>query len=722
MYSSKYKSLFLCFILSFFSQIEKGKCHSTEFQKDSTQIIFLLKCARQHSLTDFPNAILETKNALYLAINLNDKKILFNVYRNTGDIYENNCRLKDAYIFYEKALNLQDFISVGKKLDIYLDWAIVNKKLFNYTVSRDYYNKILDLANSSHDLEMVQYAYSGLGSLNASLSDCDVAINFHLKANEIAVTRKDTGSIISIQVNIATIHIQTGSFRLAYNTLEKAFKMASTSKDSIRMGCILNGYGKVYNAEKQYQKAITHHQNALTFFNNAANKRMISETLGFLADVYTQAGQYTEAEKTFKQCFEYKDFFEFYEHPNLYLKVGNLYLKTQKPTQAKAMFNESLNLATKRGFKDITQKSYWGLAEVSEQLGDYKNTVKFIKISKTYEDSLATDDKIKRVAEAEYKYDMGKAESEYKLNMAERQKEIHILQYRQNRIVVLLLSILLFAGILFFYYYAQQKAKSNLILSEKNTEIKLKNDRLEKSNEILQQFAYASAHDLKEPLRSISGFVSIIDKKYAKLLPPEASDYMKFVTVGVKRMESLIAALLEYSTVAADSEDIHKATSLVDILEDVKDNLHGVIVEKNALITSKGFLPALKISRLHQTQLLQNLIGNAVKFSDKTPVIEISGKTEIDQFVLEIKDNGIGMKQEYSDKIFKLFQRLSRSNQYGGTGIGLAICKQIVDKYDGNIRFESIENVGTTFFLSFPISLIETAKPVKNLELVEQFA
>jgi signal transduction histidine kinase/lipopolysaccharide biosynthesis regulator YciM len=721
MYSSKYQPLFLCFIFAFFSQLQKGKCHS-DFQKDSTQIYSLLKCARQHSLTDFPNAILEIKNALTIAQKLNDNKILFTVYRNTGDVYENNCRLKEAYTFYEKALNLQDFISIGKKLDIYLDWAIINKKLFNYTVSRDYYNKILDLANSSNDLEMVQYAYSGLGSLNASLSDYDVAINFHLKANEIAVTRKDTGSIISTQVNIATIHIQTGSFHLAYNTLEKAFKMASTSKDSIRMGCILNGYGKVYNAEKQYQKAITHHQNALTFFNNAANKRMISETLGFLADVYTQAGQYTEAEKTFKQCFEYKDFFEFYEHPNLYLKVGNLYLKTQKPARAKAMFNESLDLATNRGFKDIIQKSYWGLAEVSEQSGDYKNTVKFIKISKTYEDSLATDDKIKRVAEAEYKYDMGKAESEYKLNMAERQKEIHILQYRQNRIVVALLSILLLGGILFFYYYARQKAKSNLVLSQKNTEIKLKNDRLEKSNEILQQFAYASAHDLKEPLRSISGFVSIIDKKYAKLLPPEASDYMKFVTVGVKRMESLIAALLEYSTVAADSEDIHKATSLLDILEDVKDNLHGVIVEKNALITSKGFLPALKISRLHQTQLLQNLIGNAVKFSDKTPVIKISGKTETDQFILEIKDNGIGMKQEYSDKIFKLFQRLSRSNQYGGTGIGLAICKQIVDKYDGTIRFESIENVGTTFFLSFPIHLIETSTPVKNAELVEQLA
>ena len=230
---------------------------------------------------------------------------------------------------------------------------------------------------------------------------------------------------------------------------------------------------------------------------------------------------------------------------------------------------------------------------------------------------------------------------------------------------------------------------------------------MEKSNEILQQFAYASAHDLKEPLRSISGFVSIINRRYTQLLPPESSGYMNFVVVGVKRMENLIAALLEYSTLASDEEDSKDSTPILQVFQDIKVNLHTVILEKNAVIEQSGYLPALRISRLHLTQLFQNLIGNAVKFSDKKPLVHVNGKAENGQFFLEIKDNGIGMKEEYSDKIFRLFQRLSRSAQYEGTGIGLAICKQIVDKYEGSIRFDSVENIGTTFTISFPVKLIE---------------
>ncbi len=230
---------------------------------------------------------------------------------------------------------------------------------------------------------------------------------------------------------------------------------------------------------------------------------------------------------------------------------------------------------------------------------------------------------------------------------------------------------------------------------------------MEKSNETLKQFAYASAHDLKEPLRSISSFVSIINARYAKLLPPEASEYMNFVIVGVKRMESLISALSEYSTVATDEEDVQKATPISQVLKDINDKQYSLLLEKNAKIETSGYLPMLKISHLHLNKLFQNLILNAIKFNDKKPIIQINGRLEKELYIVEVKDNGIGMKLEYNDKIFRLFQRLSRAAHYEGTGIGLAICKQIVDRYEGTIRFESVENEGTTFILSFPASLIE---------------
>ena len=221
----------------------------------------------------------------------------------------------------------------------------------------------------------------------------------------------------------------------------------------------------------------------------------------------------------------------------------------------------------------------------------------------------------------------------------------------------------------------------------------------------MRQFAYASAHDLKEPLRSISSFVHIIQRKYVQLLPIEASEYMTFVINGTKRMEQLLSALLEYSTVASDDEAVKNATHLTKVIDEVKDNLHSIVQEKKGLISVEGTMPTVWITQLHLTQLFQNIVGNALKFSVRPPVVKISCQTLDNQVVIHIKDNGIGMQKEYSDKIFKLFQRLSRSAE--GTGIGLAICKHIVDKYNGTIWFDSVEGEGTTFHISFPISILK---------------
>ena len=179
---------------------------------------------------------------------------------------------------------------------------------------------------------------------------------------------------------------------------------------------------------------------------------------------------------------------------------------------------------------------------------------------------------------------------------------------------------------------------------------------MEKSNEILKQFAYASAHDLKEPLRSINSFVSIINNRYAKLLPPEACEYMNFVIVGVKKMESLISALLEYSTIATDEANHKQATSLSNVLRELNNCFYSDILETNAVIELNGYFPTLKISRLHLSKLFQNLVSNAFKFNNKNPIIQIVGKLENDNYIVEVKDNGIGMKVEYNDKIFRLFQ------------------------------------------------------------------
>ena len=720
-----YTNRFLLISTAFFLCLGKQWCQTVDFQKDSIHARDLLKSAQNIAIINFPKAISETRNALSIAQRLNDNKLKFSIYRIQGDINENNNHLNEAAACYEKALALQDFVSVSNKLDIHLEWAIINKKLAKYDVTTTYYQYALNIANKINDLEMVEFVYSGLGTLNCALGEFEKAIDYHLLSKEIAEKRKNTEGVITAHVNISTVYIKSKNYQLAYEALKKGFDLALEIKDSMRIAYILNVYGKAVNVEKKYNESISYHQDALKYCEALNDKAMIAQTLGFMADVYTKMEQYDNAEKTFNKCFSYSSYFDFYEQPNLYLSLGNFYLKTKRPAEAAKAFNKSLTLASNRGFIDLIQKTHRGLVDVYQQLGQSKQALQHVRIAKIYSDSVFNTEKIQRLAEAQYKFEINKeikeAEAEHKLSMAKSEKEIQELNLTQKRVFLLLLSILLGVGFVFLFFYIRQKNRNNRILSQKNIEIVSRNNRLEKSNEILQQFAYASAHDLKEPLRSISGFVSIINKRYTQLLPPESAEYMNFVVGGVKRMETLIAALLEYSTLASDEEDVKSSTPIIHVLEDVKANLNSIISEKNALIESSDYLPTLKISPLHLTQLLQNLIGNALKFCDKKPLIQVTGKVENEHFILQIKDNGIGMKKEYSDKVFLLFQRLSRAAQYEGTGIGLAICKQIVDKYKGTIRFESVEHEGTTFILSFPKKLMETdIKLIKTPQLINQ--
>jgi light-regulated signal transduction histidine kinase (bacteriophytochrome) len=242
-------------------------------------------------------------------------------------------------------------------------------------------------------------------------------------------------------------------------------------------------------------------------------------------------------------------------------------------------------------------------------------------------------------------------------------------------------------------------------LKHKNEEIRSQNRRLKESNEILNQFAYVSAHDLKEPLRSIGNFVHIIQRRYIALLPPEAADYMGYVTGGVKRMDSLLTALLEYSTVASEGHEVETAISVKQMVKEVCENLRSVIESKGAEIICKDELPPMRMSHLHLTQLLQNTMSNSLKFCTQKPMIRIETLHQKHEIWIKITDNGIGIEAEYSDKVFKLFQRLSR--QHEGTGIGLTICKNIVDKYNGRIWFESVINKGSTFFIALPDSLLK---------------
>lgn len=228
-----------------------------------------------------------------------------------------------------------------------------------------------------------------------------------------------------------------------------------------------------------------------------------------------------------------------------------------------------------------------------------------------------------------------------------------------------------------------------------------KNKELEQSNTELERFAYVASHDLKEPLRMVSNYTQLLAKKYDRVLDGEAAEFIGFAVEGVHRMQALIHDLLEYSRIGQKTS--FTSICMNTVLHHVKLNLKNKIDECGARIIS-GNLPEVNGVFSQLTQLLQNLLENALKFrSEKTPEIEIHALQKDKDWVFSIKDNGIGLDNKYDEKIFIIFQRLNPREKYPGNGIGLTICKKITELHGGNIWYQSEPGKGTTFYFTIPV-------------------
>jgi signal transduction histidine kinase len=227
-------------------------------------------------------------------------------------------------------------------------------------------------------------------------------------------------------------------------------------------------------------------------------------------------------------------------------------------------------------------------------------------------------------------------------------------------------------------------------------------DKLARSNAELKQFAYAASHDLREPLRSISGFAKLLEKRYRGKLDEKADEFIAYIIDGVKRMDLLIDDLLEYSRVEAKGKDFEPINCSV-ILQEVVKNLHSAVEGSGAeLICDR--LPTVMADASQLSRLFQNLISNAIKFrGDKPLKIYISAQQKENKWIFSVKDNGIGIDPQFFERIFVIFQRLHTTTEHEGTGLGLAICKKIVERHGGQIWVESEQGKGSTFYFTIPV-------------------
>jgi len=227
-------------------------------------------------------------------------------------------------------------------------------------------------------------------------------------------------------------------------------------------------------------------------------------------------------------------------------------------------------------------------------------------------------------------------------------------------------------------------------------------DELKRSNEELEQFAYVASHDLQEPLRMVASYCQLLQRRYEGRLDADADEFIGYAVDGANRMQNLINDLLTYSRVGTKGKTF-QPTPFAKVLDIALLNLRAAIEDSGAEVTSDT-LPTVRGDEGQLVQLLQNLVGNAIKFGKPgaTPRVHVGARRQEHQWVFSVRDDGIGFEPEYGDRIFMIFKRLHGAKEYSGTGIGLAICKKIVERHGGRIWVDSAPNEGSTF--SFTLS------------------
>ncbi|MEM9919304.1 MAG: tetratricopeptide repeat protein [Bacteroidota bacterium] len=628
-------------------------------------------------------------------------------YRNQSDNQQAIEEFQKGLILAEKTWDIKSILEFHNQIGlVYVDMSEYSKALEHFHKITDQYQD-----KSPGNNSLLASVYDSIAAIYSALGNHELAYEYQIKSLKQNELSQDTIGIAWDYYGIGTIFFYQENYDRALHYYDKSMEICKAMDDQEAVYACLAAIGSTCNRMGNTELSVQYNLNSLKLAKEINYDIGICYATQNIGSDYLELGQVTLAIDYFNQTLEILEKVQDkWCRCGTYCMLATAHTESSEYDLALEYAQKALDLAEEIKSRPRKMEIYKILASIYKASGQSDEAYDYLNKYLLAKDSSINKSTIQKMSDIKESYEIQKREKEIALIRKEQQ----LSYWQKNTFIGAFVLTLLMLWLIYSRYRTQYA--NNIVLAEKNNLIQKQNDqlevanqrqvdmnqKLEDSNKELEQFAYVASHDLKEPLRTISSYTSLLQRRFLpKVSDPTANEFMNFIIDGTQRMQNLLDELLNYSRAIRSGSNIEPVNTN-EVAEMVTFSLNHLIQEKNAKVNI-GQLPVIKANKMQINQLFQNLISNAVKYThEDNPMVSVQCYQEDHQFIFSIKDNGIGIAPEHKEEIFQMFRRLHTNKEFEGTGIGLATCKKIVAQYGGDIWVESEKNEGSTFYFSIP--------------------
>lgn len=545
--------------------------------------------------------------------------------------------------------------------------------------------KLLKAANNNFWLGEL---YNNWGVVHVTENSLEKALSFYIKALEVNESSGNKKALIASHNNLGRLYYKQRLYTDALEHARKSNELASITNSSTWLPLSLSLLGDVYAKTGRQEDAIVSYEEALALATENEDDYNLIFTLNRLARIHEMKGDKEKAlNYIHRSLIRAKATGKRKDLEEIYLILGACNRGKGNYNIAKSFIDTAYYLAQENKDYKYILEAYKQYGALYQHFDNYKMSISFLERYQALNDTLRDLENAELLSRLEREF-LSKEQAEEIFELKQKASD-------QNLFLIVLFGIFIIVVIISYSLLIYSR-KVKKLSDELEIKVEERTNELAQSNIHLERFAYIASHDLKTPLRTISSFLSLIKRRIKPYNNPELEDLLSFASNGAKQMNNLIEDVLEFSKINT-MEMRQEEVDLDKTLQSVLYNIGGFLEEKGGTV-KHGELPVIKGNPGYLHQLFQNLIVNGIKYNENAqPKVYIDCQRKESAYQFIIKDNGIGIEEEYRELIFEMFKRLHTSDKYEGTGIGLALCKKIVEQHGGRIWVESSGENGSCF-------------------------